>query len=109
MPIEAPQIATVSVGETRNVIISFDSALAAGETITGTPTAVEQTTADLTITSVAATVAEQTVLKDTVAAGRAVTFAVSGGLAAGSPYTIAVTISTTEGQTIISHARIAWV
>ena len=101
MAIEATQRNTVSVGDTEVVYINFGDVLASGETLTGTPTAVEQTTADLTIASVAVTTA--TYIEPgsgvTVAIGEALTFAVSGGTAANSPYTIRCTATTTSTPT----------
>jgi hypothetical protein len=94
----ASEIIEAVVGETRYVAISWDDVLLAGDTITGSPTAVEVTTSNLTIASVAANTVAKTILRESVAIGRALLFKVSGHLAANSPYTIKMTVSTTDGD-----------
>ena len=79
----APQIQTIVVGETRNVAVSFAAKLDSGELLTGTPTVVEVTSSDLTITNEVVSTGELTILGETVAIGQAVTFTVSGALASG--------------------------
>ena len=79
----APQIQTIVVGETRNVAVSFAAKLDSNELLTGTPTVVEVTSSDLTITNAVVSTAELTILSETVAIGQAVTFTVSGALASG--------------------------
>jgi len=72
-----------------------------GESLTGTPTVVEVTTTDLTITSKAVSTTALTINGTSVAAGAAVQFKVSGMKTTGSPYTLKVTVSTnaTPAQT----------
>jgi hypothetical protein len=84
----------------RNGAISLDALLDAAETITGTPT-ITATPAGLTFASVAANVAEVTIKGSTVAAGKALTFRVSGGTS-GAIYSATATVTTTAtpSQTI---------
>jgi hypothetical protein len=92
----APQQPTLAVGETRVVSVSFAGKLSDSETLTGTPTVTEQTTTDLTIANKAVSTAALTIDGETVAAGEAVQFSVSGQLAATGSYTIAITCGTTS-------------
>ena len=85
---------TAVVGETRLFSVSFDGKLDSGELLTGTPTVVEVTTSDLTISNKAVNVAALSINHETVAIGKAVQFKVSGQLAASSPYTILITCGT---------------
>ena len=75
------------------VRVSFAELLVDSDTLTGTPTAAEQTTTDLTITSVQTNSGTVTILGKTVAIDNAVTFLCAGG-DAGTTYTIRVTVST---------------
>ena len=79
----APQIQTIVVGETRNVAVSFAAKLDSGELLTGSPTIVEVTSSDLTITNKVVSTGELTILGETVATGKACTFTVSGPVAGG--------------------------
>ena len=79
----APQIQTIVVGETRNVAVSFAAKLDSGEVLTGTPTIVEVTSSDLTITNKVVSTASLTILGETVATGLACTFTVTGAVAGG--------------------------
>lgn len=93
----APQIESKAPGEAVDAIISFTGKLAAGDTLTGTPTCVSSPTG-LSFDQVAYNTANEDVAGETVAASRAVKFRVSGG-AAGTLYEITVTApSTTSGQ-----------
>lgn len=94
MPITAPQRQTKTVSEVVNVAIDFTDYLDEGESLTGTPTAVEVTTAHLTIASVAVSTTVLTINKREVSIGDAVTMRVSGGQA-GNTYAIKVTVTTT--------------
>lgn len=98
----APERPSPLIGETRTVGVSFAGKLDDGELLTGTPTADEQTTSDLTITSVAVNTTALTINHETVAVGEAVTFLVKNHKAAGSPYTVLVKVSTdaTPAQTL---------
>lgn len=93
------------VGETRNVAVDFQDVLDSGELLTGTPTVAEVTTTDLTIASKAINTAALTIDGRAVAIGEAVQFKVSGQLAANSPYTIKITVSTTASpaQTLVRY------
>jgi hypothetical protein len=93
MTIKAKQVQRKSSGETMQVRISFDELLVDSDVLTGTPTAVEVTTTDLTITTVQINAAAVTILGKTIAIANAVTFLCAGGTA-GSTYTIQTTVST---------------
>lgn len=108
MPIELEAPAPISVGATRNCAISCDDDLASGDTLTGTPTVVEQTTSDLTITGVAVNTGALTVLNESVAIGRAIQFTVADGTAANSPYHLLVTATSTDGETIPYDVKLVW-
>lgn len=93
MPNTAPQRRTKTVGETRNVAVSFVDVLDAGELLTGTPTVVEVTTSDLTLTNKAVNGSSLVVNGETCLAGQVVTFTVAGGVA-GTAYEIRITAGT---------------
>lgn len=103
----APEIPTLAVGETRNCAVSFVGVLDSGESLTGTPTIVEETTSDLTLTSKVVSTAALTINSKSVPLGKAVQFRVSGQLAAGSPYTIKITVGTTStpAQTLVKYVE----
>ena len=92
---KASQVHSKSVSAVRNISVSFAEPLDAGETLTGTPTAVEETTSDLTIASVAVSTSILTIDGNSVAIGEAITFNVTGGLA-GREYAINITCGTTS-------------
>ena len=99
MPDFAPQLHTQAVGEECIHRVSFDGKLEEGETITGLPTAVEQTTTDLTISNVQISTEELQIFNRPVATGRAVLFkCVTSGATIGTRYDILVTASTSAGQ-----------
>ena len=102
-----PTILEMKVSEIRNVAVSFIGRLDSGELLTGTPTVVEVTSTDLTISDVAVNTAQITVLGKTVATGQAVQFKVLGG-AANTNYSIRITTVTdaTPAQTFIIKIRI---
>lgn len=91
-------IPVVSAGDVDTGAVNLTRWLDAGETISGTPTVAEQTTAHLTIGSVAANVAAIVVKGKTAAIGKAVQFSVSGQTA-GTTYSLLVTWSTTASRT----------
>jgi hypothetical protein len=101
--IDPPQRQTCRVGEARTPAVSFVGVLESGELLTGTPTVVEVTTSDLTITNEVVNTAAITINSKSVAIGQAVQFKVTGQAAASSPYTLRVTASTDAdpAQTII--------
>ena len=93
MPNTAPQRRTKTVGETRNVAVSFAAVLDDGELLTGTPTVVEVTSTDLTLSNKAVSSDAMIVNGVQCAAGQVVTFTVAGGVA-GEAYEIRVTVGT---------------
>lgn len=90
-------------GETNIYSVSLDGKLDSGETITGTPTVVEVTTSDLTISSITVSSAELTINDRAVAAGRAIQFKVAGQDTASAPYRLKITAATSAGQTKILY------
>lgn len=93
MPMVSDEIVEKGTGEADTPVVSFARRLRTGELLTGTPTAVEQTTSALTISNVAKNAAAITVEGETVAINQGVQFKVSGGTA-GTLYTILVTCGT---------------
>lgn len=100
MTIKAKQIQQKSPGETMQARVSFQDLLVDSDVLTGTPTVAEQTTTDLTITSVELNGSSVTVLGETVTANNVVMFKVAGGTE-DKLYTIRVTVSTTGGSTFV--------
>lgn len=95
MVIQLPQHHRTSVGSEEWVCVDLTSVLFSTESLTGTPTV--SGSSDLTFTSSNIVVNTAAYTDDegtTVAVGKAVQFSVSGGTAAGSPYTITVTAAT---------------
>lgn len=95
-------------GETRNGKVSFVDLLDSGESLTGTPTVVEVTTSELTISNAAVNTAEETINGETVAIGKAVLFKVTdGGSGDLATYTLRITVSTdaTPAQTFERYVR----
>ena len=104
MPITLQGLPKLSVGDTDIAAIDLTDYLDSGETFTGTPTVVEITTTDLTITNKQVNTAALTLNGRTVAIGAAIQFKISGQLAARS-YTIQVTGSTTSGRTLTFYVK----
>lgn len=98
----APQVQCKTASEVRNVAVDFQGKLDASELLTGTPTVVEVTTSDLTLSDKVVSTGALTILGKTVATGEAVQFKVLGGTA-GTSYTIRITAATnsTPAQTLI--------
>ena len=97
MTIELPQQHRASVGATEVCYVDFTSILYSSESLTGTPTVVEIGTSDLTMASTDCYVTSATYVDDegtTVAAAKAVTFSLTGGTVANSPYSLTVTAAT---------------
>lgn len=94
MPILLDERPVISVGDIEVVGVNFTDNLNPGETLTGTPTAVEQNGDDLTITSVAVNLESyiEAYTLDLVEADHAVVFALLS-LTPGH-YTIRVTVET---------------
>lgn len=107
MPNTAPQRHTKSVSELRNVAIDCRGLLDTGELLTGTPTIVEVTTTDLTLSSKAVNGSSLTINGEVCIAGQALTFRVAGGVA-GSSYVIRATVGTTStpAQTLVIAVRL---
>jgi hypothetical protein len=101
----APEKPSKPVGAVNNFAVSFVGVLDSGELLTGSPTAAEQTTSDLTITNVVVSSAELTILNKTVAIGKAVQFKVVGQLLATLNYRIKITVPTdsSPAQTAIGY------
>lgn len=109
-------VQTMVAGATRNMAVSFAGMLDSGELLTGTPTVAEQTSSDLTISNKAVSVAELTILGETVAIGEAVTFSITGASAGGGlttgrfagHYRIKVTVGTdaTVAQTLVTNVYV---
>ena len=104
MPIILQQRPMISVGDVEKGAVSFADKLDTGETLTGTPTVTEVSTADLTLGSKAVSTTSLTILGETVAAAEAVQFTVSGQKA-GTLYTISVTASTTASRTAVRYVE----
>ena len=96
----AQQIHEVIKGAKRNVSISFAGKLDTGETLTGTPTAVDEA-AVLTPATVQVNTAALTINGETVAIGQAVTCIIdTAGAVAGTVYTFLISCGTSQGQTL---------
>lgn len=96
-----PPLRRKTVSEVRDALVSFVGLLEGTETLTGTPTFTEKTTADLTIQSAAVSAAALTIDGAAVAAGKAGTAKLSGGVA-GRVYEITVSCGTSAGNTVVS-------
>jgi len=94
-------------GETRTIVVPFIDKLREDETLTGTPTVAELNTAALTITDIGVTGQDVTIRGQTIEAGKAVQFSVSGGTAR-NDYTIRVRASgnTSPTQTLEYDMRL---
>lgn len=97
----APERPVSVVGNVEVCSVSVAGQLDSGELATGTPTVVEQTTSDLTITNVAVNTAALTISNKTVIVGNAIQFKVVDQVVANSPYTLKITFATdsTPAQT----------
>jgi hypothetical protein len=104
MPIILQQRPTVSVGDVEKGAVSFANYLDTGETLTGTPLVDEVTTTDLTLGGKAVSSAALTILGESVSAGQAVQFTMSGQKA-NTLYTIRVTATTTASRTVVRDAQ----
>jgi len=98
---KAPQIHTKTVGDIRNIAYAFDDVVDSGELLTGTPTIVEITTTDLTISSKAVNTTVLDIDGISTPIGEAVQCSISGGVA-DTTYEILITVSTnsTPAQTL---------
>ena len=101
MAIQITASEPIPVGDTETVAVDYSAWLDGAELLSGTPSAVEQTTSDLTITGVTRNTAAVTINNKSVGINRVVLLTVAGGVVANSPYTIRVTVSTDASRTII--------
>ena len=95
----------IPLGDTELVAVVYDQWLESGELLSGTPTAVEQVTSDLTIANVQRNATTLVIENITRAIDTVVTFLLSDGTVANSPYTIRITVSTTDSRTIVRDDR----
>lgn len=102
-----PDILEKKVSEVRNVAVSYANILDDGEILSGTPTIVEVTTPDLTLTDKIISTVKLTINGKSVPIAEAVQFKVAVGLA-NTNYDIRITISTdaTPAQTLITTIRL---
>ena len=98
------QLGVISAGAQRQARINCTRDLLPGESLTGTPTVVERTTTDLTITSKLVNVAqEDDVEGETVAIGKCLLFFLVGANA-GTNYVIDIgcgTTSSPDAETLV--------
>jgi len=110
MAIVAPQLPSISSGETRFCAVDFSGKLDTGELLTGTPTVVEldpPSPAILTISSKAVNTGALTINGATAAIGEAVQFTVSGtSISKGVVYRILITCGTDASQTVQGEVRL---
>jgi hypothetical protein len=92
------------VSEVRNVSIDMRGKLDSGESLTGTPTILEEETTDLSFSNSAVNTAIIRINGRNVGIGQAVQFRVSGGVET-TQYSIRVTVSTdsTPAQTLVEN------
>jgi len=103
MPIKLDQRPVISVGDTEFAKIDYTEYLDSAELLTGTPTVVEVTTTDLTITSKIVNTVAVRILERDVAIGHAVQFKVTGQKS-NTEYSIRITVSTDGGRTCVRDA-----
>lgn len=89
----AIEVPDKAVTEVLNAAVSFSGKLEAGESLTGTPTVVEETTSDLTLSSKSVSVAIINISGIDTPIGEAVQFSVQGGVA-GTLYTVNISCTT---------------
>lgn len=104
MPITLTGLPKISVGDTDTVSVDLQDYLDSGETFTGTPTVVEITTTDLTLSNKTVNAAAITIQGRAVGIGAAIQFKVSGQLA-GRTYKIQVTGTTTASRTLTFYVQ----
>jgi hypothetical protein len=101
----ALQIQQKRANETRNVAVDFTNVLPEGYTLTGTTTATEQTTSDLTIASVSIGSGSRVINNKTVDADKWVSFSIAGGTT-GKSYTLDVSTNSNESPAETYHQHI---
>lgn len=98
MAVTLEQQPQISEGDVDVVSIDYTSYLDSDETLSGTPTVTEVTTADLTLASKAVSSAALVILGRTVAIAKAVQFSVSGQQS-GTTYRVRVSVATSASRT----------
>lgn len=100
----ANQIPRKHVSEVRNAAVDMRGKLDEGELLSGTPTVTEEVTSDLTFANQSVNVTALRINGRTVAAGEAVVFSVSGGVAT-TQYSMRVQVTTnsTPAQTLLEN------
>lgn len=103
MPGRTDQIPWKRISEARNLAVNFQGLLDSGELLTGTPTIVEETTGDLTLSGKKVSTAQLTILDKTVAIGEAVQFHVASGGIAAKRYKFSITTvsDASDAQTFV--------
>lgn len=104
MPITLKGTPTISVGDTDIGSVDLQDYLDSGETFTGTPTIVEITTTDLTLSNKAVNTSALTIFGRTVAIGAALQVKVSGQQT-NRTYTLQMTCATTAGRTLTFYVQ----
>lgn len=101
----APEQPVAVPGETRNFAVSFADVLDSGELLTGTPTIVEQTTTDLTLSDKVVNTSTLIINGVSTIAGNAVQFKAVGFVEATVAYAITITATTdsTPAQTLVKY------
>lgn len=96
-----------TAGETRNISVRFSELLDSGEALTGTPTILEQTTSDLTISSKVVSTAITVINGVSTPIGEAVQCSILGGTA-GTTYDIQIVAASdsTPAQSIYGNIRL---
>jgi hypothetical protein len=87
--------------ETRRLDVNFSDSLAADEELSGTVTVREIGTSDLTITNAEVNDVDVFIGHRNSIKNRSISCFIAGGLA-GNEYTVRITVSTDDGQTLIA-------
>lgn len=99
MPITIQGVPNISQGDTDVGAVDLQDYLDSGETFTGTPTIVEITTTDLTLSNKTVNSSPMVIAGRNVAAGQAIQYRVTGQLA-GKTYKIQITGTTTASRVL---------
>lgn len=104
----AKELHCVTTSEVRNLYVEFSDDLVGSDKLTGTPTIVEVTTSDLTLSNeVVTTATYQSAKGETVAIGAAVSFKVDASEASASTtYTIKITCATDNAVPETLHGEV---
>ena len=103
----AIEVPTKTKSEVLNAAVSFSVKLADGEKLTGTPTVVEVTTSDLTLSSKVVSTSELDISGVPTPIGEAVQFSVSGGVV-GQLYAINVSCATDSIPPQTIHGKVTF-